>query len=252
MYKCYHVIMENTINISQAATMLGLNTQTLRRWDKSGELSAKRNASGHLFYYQSDLEDFLKSNLKYFLKIAENWAFAEKAPILPDGFYCPDRSVFKARLSRFEYDLKENPLFNDIYSLVVAIAGEIGNNSFDHNLGNWPDVLGIFFGYNLKERTAILVDRGQGILATLKRALPDLTNHQDALKAAFTEIISGRTPESRGNGLKFVRQVVRDNDFSLFFQSGDATLLLNKDNDEVSPLNDNKYSLRGCFARLNF
>ena len=69
MYKCYNVIMENTINIGQAAAMLGINIQTLRRWDKSGELSAKRQASGRLFYYQNDLEDFLKSKLKkFFLK----------------------------------------------------------------------------------------------------------------------------------------------------------------------------------------
>ncbi|MCX6785717.1 MAG: MerR family transcriptional regulator [Candidatus Komeilibacteria bacterium] len=245
--------MKDIINISQAAAMLGLNIQTLRRWDISGELSAKRDASGRLFYYQSDLEDFLKANSKYFLKTAEKWARAKNAPDLPNGFYCPDRSVFKARLSRFESDLKNNPLWQKNYSLIVAIAGEIGNNSFDHNLGNWPDVLGIFFGYILKERTVILADRGQGILATLRRVAPDLTTHQGALKAAFTEILSGRAPENRGNGLKFVKQVVQDNDFSLFFQSGDATLLLNnKNKDEALSLNTGDYFLRGCFAKLNF
>ena len=253
MYRCYNTLMENTINIGQAAIMLGINTQTLRRWDKSGELSAKRNTSGKLFYDQNDLENFLKSNLKYFLKTAENWSFAKNAFVLPDGLYCPDRSVFKARLSRLEYDLRENNLFEGIYSLVVAVAGEIGNNSFDHNLGNWPDVLGIFFGYNIKKRTIILADKGQGILATLKRVRPNLTTHQEALRTAFTEIVSGRFPENRGNGLKFVKQVVQENGFSLFFQSGDATLSLsNKGGDEIGSLNASDRFLRGCFARLNF
>lgn len=249
----YNVVMKNIVSISQAAEMLDINIQTLRRWNISAKLPAKRDDLGHLFYYQNDIEDFLKENYKYFFKVAENWAFAEKAPNLPDGFYCPDRSVFKARLSRFEYDLKDNPLFKENYSLIVAIAGEIGNNSFDHNLGNWPDILGIFFGYAPKEKTVILADRGQGVLATLKRVAPNLTTHQDGLKTAFTEILSGRAPENRGNGLKFVKQVVKNNDFSLFFQSGNATLLLNnKNNDEVLSLNASDYFLMGCFAKLNF
>ena len=48
----------------------------------------------------------------------------------------------------------------------VAVAGEIGNNSFDHNLGNWADMIGIFFYYDEKTHTIILADRGQGVLVT--------------------------------------------------------------------------------------
>lgn len=244
--------MKDIINISQAAAMLGLNIQTLRRWDVSGKLRAERHpAGGSRFYHESGLADFLMDNFKYCQKMAERWSIAKSPIQLPGAFYCQDRSVFKARLSRFESDLKNNPLWQENYSLIVAIAGEIGNNSFDHNLGNWPDVLGIFFGYSLKEKTVILADRGQGILATLQRVAPDLTTHQGALKAAFTEILSGRAPENRGNGLKFVKQVVKNNDFSLFFQSGDAMLLLNN-NGGVLPIDTGGYFLRGCFAKLNF
>lgn len=183
--------------------------------------------------------------------MAEHWSVT-KAPIqLPEPFYCPDRSIFQARLSRFELGLKANPLFSQVYSLIVAVAGEIGNNSYDHNLGNWPDVLGIFFGYNLKERSVILADRGQGILTTLKRSRPNLDNHVDALTTAFTEIVSGRAPESRGNGLKFVKQVVKENNFSLFFQTGDAMLFLNNKS-AVSPVKTGGHFLQGCFTKLNF
>jgi len=250
----YFSIPYPILSISQAADMLDVNIQTLRRWDKSGKLKAERfstDGSGPRFYHESVFTDFLMDNHKYCQKMAERWSVAKTPIQLPEAFYCPDRSVFQARLSRFELLLKGNLLFNQIYSLIVAMAGEIGNNSFDHNLGNWPDVIGVFLGYNLTQRTIILADRGQGILTTLKRFRPELNNHADALKVAFTEIVSGRAPESRGNGLKFVKQVVQENNFSLFFQTGDATLFLNNKS-AVSPVKTGGHFLPGCSAKLNF
>ena len=43
------------------------------------------------------------------------------------------------------------------------------------------------------------------------------------MQIAFTEIVSGRAPEQRGNGLKVVRQVAKkDNAIGLNFRSGTA------------------------------
>jgi len=56
-------------------------------------------------------------------------------------------------------------------------------------------------------------------LKTLKKVKPELNNHLDALKTGFTEIISRRSPESRGYGLKYVRDVITNNDIDLFFQT---------------------------------
>lgn len=242
---------DHSITIKQASIVLGVNAQTLRRWDNSGVLKAKRNESHRWFYQSNDLEEFLKAGGKYLVKTADQWAGAKNPPDLLDAFYCPDRSIFKARLSRLESELKSVALLENVYSLITAVAGEIGNNSFDHNLGNWPDAIGIFFGYSVKEKTIVLADRGQGILTTLNRVKKNLTTHQDALKTAFTEIISGRAPENRGNGLKFVREVVVKNDFELFFQSGDAVLLLNNKNEKII-INKSDNYLRGCFAKLTF
>ena len=69
-------------------------------------------------------------------------------PLSP--YYCPNSYVFQARLARMEKELSERGEAEVFFPLVVAIAGEIGNNSFDHNLGNWPDTAGVFFSYNLK------------------------------------------------------------------------------------------------------
>ncbi len=98
-----------------------------------------------------------------------------------------------------------------LFSLLTSVSGEIGNNSYDHNLGQWPDMSGIFFGYDLNKKQIVLADRGLGILQTLKRVRVELKDHESALKVAFTEIISGRKPEARGNGLKYVKNVISKN-----------------------------------------
>lgn len=132
-------------------------------------------------------------------------------------------------------------------SLVTAVAGEIGNNSFDHNLGNWPDVTGIFFSYDMKNSSIFLADRGQGILATLKRVRQELTSANEALRVAFTETISGRPAEARGNGLKFVRSVIVDNPLTLYFQTGDAYLFLRHHDTDVV-VKQAETPIKGCFA----
>ena len=88
-------------------------------------------------------------------------------------------------------------------------------------------------------------------LGTVSLVKPDLRNAEEALKVAFTETVSGRLPEARGNGLKFVRKVVVENPFKLYFQTGDAYLDLNQhDKDVIVKRADGP--LRGCFAKISF
>ncbi|MBI5614261.1 hypothetical protein HY947_05025 [Candidatus Gottesmanbacteria bacterium] len=103
----------------------------------------------------------------------------------------------------------------------------------------------------MKNNTIVLADRGQGILATLRRVKPELSSASAALRVAFTETISGRRPESRGNGLKFVRSVIVDNPFSLIFQTGDACLHLKKHDTNLAIIQSKEY-MRGCFATIGF
>ena len=164
-------------------------------------------------------------------------------------YYCQTRDVFQVRLEKIAQELLKNGSIeeNDVY-IISAIAGEIGNNSFDHNLGNWPDIAGVFFGYFLEngELKVVLADRGQGILATLKKVKPELKIDAEALKTAFTEKISGRAPENRGNGLKFVKENVEERKMHLTFISGNAKMELNKKM-EIKAINEN---IRGCLAIL--
>lgn len=142
----------------------------------------------------------------------------------PDATYhCATRDIFQARLDSFlRLFLNQNKNANEA-SLLVAIVGEVGNNCFDHNLGQWTDVPGCWFGYALKSTSVsvALADRGQGILSSLKTVEPNLQDEQRAIELAFSKAVSGRFPEHRGNGLKFVRHVINGNPKrGLFCQSG--------------------------------
>jgi hypothetical protein len=118
--------------------------------------------------------------------------------------------VFEGRLPRLLGQARNAGLSEDDAALLTAVAGEIGNNSFDHNLGHWRDHAGCCFAFacDAPEVLVWVADRGRGVLASLRSVDPLLVEHQQALEVAFERILSGRHPERRGNGLKFVRGVI--------------------------------------------
>jgi len=237
---------EKLLTITEAAEKLGVSIDTLRRWDENGKLIAIRKEGGvHRFYREKDLEMF-SSDL---IRLAHDWA-KDGSDLVPT-YYCSNSAVFQARLTKLETLLMQKPGLEKLFSIIVAIVGEIGNNSFDHNLGKWPDVPGIFFGFDINKRQIVLADRGLGILETLRQVRPGLQNHIEALDVAFNEIISGRSPEKRGNGLKFVHNVTIANPINLFFQSGDAEVRVKAPNRDFR-LTRGQEILRGCFASIEF
>lgn len=133
--------------------------------------------------------------------------FKGKSPSNFAQFVCETRDVFTARLNRVALLQKQGVSIQDL-SLIISTIGEIGNNSFDHNLGHWVDAVGCWFEFFLtKNRLWMLIaDRGQGIRSSLSRVAKDLSSDDLALKTAFEERISGRAPENRGNGLKYVKK----------------------------------------------
>jgi excisionase family DNA binding protein len=242
-------MINKDLNIGQAAKHLGISIDTLRRWDKSGKLPARRSEGGHRYYSQTDLELFKEDTLA----LATKWILGSAKE--PEGsFYCPTSSEFKGRLSKLQSALEKLPDLTEYYPLIVAIVGEIGNNSFDHNLGNWPDISGIFFSYDTNKRQIALADRGQGVLRTLKRVKPSVKNDEDALHIAFTEVISGRAPEARGNGLKFVLEVVLSKPIDLEFYSGVAKVSVKNNTVENKKMEINKTDLyySGCLVLIRF
>ena len=237
---------DKLLNIGQAAEILGVSIDTLRRWDESGKLAAIRKEGGtHRYYREKDLEIFASDLFKF----AFEWVI-NKTEFL-DTFYCQTSSIFQAKLVKMERALMEKPGFEKLYSLIVLVTGEIGDNSFAHNLGNWPDVPGIFFGYDLQKRIIVLADRGLGVLETLHRVRPALSSHVAAVEMAFTEFISGRAPEKRGNGLKLVREVVTTQPIDLLFMSGDAEVRV-QDPERKFKVTRGTSMIRGCLAKIEF
>ncbi len=237
---------EKLLTIGETAEILGVSIMTLRRWDASGRLkSIRKKPGGDRYYRKEEVEVFLSD----IFKLSKEWAVSEKE--IPEQFYCSNSGIFQARLVKMEQLMLEDKSAKGLFSLLTSMAGEIGNNSYDHNIGQWPDTPGVFFAHDLNKKQIVLADRGLGILQTLKRVKPELKTHEDALKTAFTEIISGRKPEARGNGLKYVRNIISKNPINLMFQTGDAKLILNGNSADLNIQKDSK-NIRGCLAFLTY
>jgi anti-sigma regulatory factor (Ser/Thr protein kinase) len=160
-----------------------------------------------------------------------------------------NRDIFQSELNKFTNKLLiDNPLSEEKTYILAAVIGEIGNNSFDHNLGSWQGVRGVVFGYEIinNEILIVIADRGQGVKKTLQAVMPKLKNDKEALQVAFTKIISGRAPESRGNGLKFVRQNVQENGIDFYFISGKAKAVING----ALKVMQIEQNIQGCLAVL--
>lgn len=239
---------KNLLTIKQAADFLGVSVDTLRRWDSKGKLKAVKSSGGHRYYFRDKLENFVLD----LRAIANLWAESQIAPELPSVYYCYTQDVFKARLDRMAFELSRDFNIKDLVPLIVAIVGEIGNNSFDHNFGNWPDVPGIFFAYDTNKHIIILADRGVGIRATLLRVRPELKDDIMALNIAFNEHVSGRAPEQRGNGLKFVNKIATKNPIGVFLQSGIAKAEITKQKNNNLKISLADRYLRGTLAVITY
>jgi len=168
------------------------------------------------------------NTMKEQIEASYAWVTRHKTPS-EDNVMAATRDIFRARLDRVYKELTRPPRSEAEGALLTAIAGEIGNNCFDHNLGQWRDEMGCWFIWGIDGATAwiILADRGQGVLSSLGRVDPSIRTDQQALDAAFSRIISGRSPEKRGNGLKFVKRIVNGNSKrGLFFSSGKGRIVL--------------------------
>lgn len=190
----------------------------------------------------------MENNLE---KLAWEWMAVNSEKAQKESeHYCPTRDVFEARNDKTPDKLIVAGMDEGLAYLIYAMLGELGNNSFDHNLANWPNIPGVFFvvEYDGKVGKAIVADRGLGVLNTLRKVAPDLKNDEEALELAFTKKISSRALENRGNGLKFVKNNVIENNLVLKFNSGDAQIIINHEMKK----NKSENKTGGCLAILNF
>jgi hypothetical protein len=152
------------------------------------------------------------------------------------------RDVFTARIQSFVLETKKY--------LEAAIIGEIGNNTFDHNFGfNSTHPMGVYCNVAYRRKYIVLADYGKGVRQSLLFVMPSIASDMEAVEIAFTKRISGRSPEQRGNGLKFVSEVIQQNNWHLYFQSGFGSCSIDKNGIQFS---EKASSVIGCLAIIDF
>ncbi|MDP2586294.1 MAG: helix-turn-helix domain-containing protein [Candidatus Komeilibacteria bacterium] len=240
---------DNKVRISEAAQILGVSGQTLRNWEKSGKLQAHRSPGNQRYYSLIDLKKFAL-DIK---ALGLVWATSEIPPDLTDEYYCERPDRFTSRAQKMAINLQQAGKFsNDLVSLITLVASEIGDNSFAHNVGNWPDIPGIFYAFDLNKKTIVIADRGRGVKATLRQVRPSIDNDLEALRVAFTEILSGRNPEKRGNGLKVVRKTLESREIGLIFRSGIGVVTVPTKKPGTLTIAMSDQNVRGTYCVITF
>lgn len=156
------------------------------------------------------------------------WFYADSVD-KESEYVCSFRDVFQAKLDKMYSAILKKRHDTSEAALITALMGEVGNNCFDHNLGQWRDIPGCWFDYEVNSTFlwSVIADRGRGIYNSLKTICPEITSDQEALETAYTKVVSGRYPEKRGNGLKFVSAIMNHSQLrGLFCKSGSGELAL--------------------------
>ncbi|OGC92766.1 hypothetical protein A2876_00200 [Candidatus Amesbacteria bacterium RIFCSPHIGHO2_01_FULL_48_32b] len=184
----------------------------------------------------TDVLSYLKR--MHFEKLLNEFGYTESAQILSqiklpekdnlrvqELYHCNYRDEFNARLEYFIKMFQNFGLDEDDSRRATSLVGELGNNVFDHNSGNWPkNIVGcLIAGQCYPRRNEIMIsvgDPGIGFLGSLKLAFPELEDDLSAIKKGLSGF-TGRVGERRGNGLRLIQEWTINN-FSgkVIIQSG--------------------------------
>ncbi len=124
--------------------------------------------------------------------------------------HCEFRDALEAQLSSKIRRMFRHFGLNELdEARATALVGELGNNVFDHNDGQWPSSIRgaiILAQHNPnKHRIEIVVaDPGIGFSGSLRAANKSIASDEDAIVLGMSGV-TGRVGESRGNGLKVIQ-----------------------------------------------
>jgi len=85
-----------------------------------------------------------------------------------------------------------------------------------------------------------------------KRLKPSISSDIEALNVAFTEILSGRNPEKRGNGLKVVRKTLESRKIGLLFRSGVGLVTIPIEKPGTLTISMSDENVRGTYCVIMF
>lgn len=123
--------------------------------------------------------------------------------------HCIFRDELDARLGKIQRMFEHFGLNEMERSMATSIVGELGNNVFDHNDGQWPtSVRGaiILAQMNPQKRMVevVVADPGIGFSGSLKALNLNIASDVDAIELGLTGV-TGRIGERRGQGLQIVQ-----------------------------------------------
>lgn len=156
--------------------------------------------------------------------------------------HCLYRDEFNARLGHFITMFKTFGLNENDAQRATALIGELGNNVFDHNLGNWPThisgcIIAAQHYPNIKTIEIAVGDPGVGFYGSLKAAFPEIKNDIEAIKLGLAGH-TGRIGEVRGNGLKLIQQWTLQNFAGIvMIHSGNGLVIVDKTGMKESKVN---------------
>ncbi len=159
---------------------------------------------------------------------AFEWARAQKTDEPSGDVYCPTRDIAQGRVAKLPALLSSQKWSQEHAYAFAALIGELANNCFDHNLGTWRDIPGCWFEMSSDGEgvRALVADRGQGVFSSLLLVRPDIADDLQAVRIAFRGGTTGRAPEHRGNGLRYVWRTLNEDFIGATFRycSGVAEL----------------------------
>jgi len=165
--------------------------------------------------------------------------------------HCEYRDEFTARLDYFLKMFENFGLNNDDANRMTSLVGELGNNVFDHNSGNWPlDTVGCIIcgqNYPKQKRIEIVIgDPGIGFYGSLINAFPELKDDKEAIIKGL-DGNTGRIGEKRGNGLKLIQEWTINN-FSGYVTIHSREGAVRVDKDGIK--SDDTYKIVGTVAQI--
>lgn len=130
-------------------------------------------------------------------------------------------------------------------ALITSSIGELVDNAFHHNLGQWNSSFGplvILMAQNILDKQEInisICDFGVGFLETLKNNYPQLKSEAEAIEVAIKPKTTGRISKIGGNGLVYLQKNIF-NGFSgeIAIRSKDSLVSVEK-NGKINLLKNN-------------
>lgn len=158
----------------------------------------------------------------------------KETPNVHEILHCEFRDAFEARLSsKIRIMFKNFGLDADDEERATSLVGELGNNVFDHNDGQWPtDVRGaiILAQHNPTKRQieVVVADPGIGFSGSLKAVEPSIKSDIEAIQLGLRGV-TGRIGEPRGNGLKIIQDwTINKFDGTVRIHSGSGLVIVDK------------------------